>query len=100
LEEALLECDDEPIGPTSLVDEMLEIGREPPIATMRLPHSAHTSRPWRIHEIAGDFRLEDVWELPGVGGPDDFPGLVALIASLDPSQGSSHAARLIVYPRR
>jgi hypothetical protein len=62
---------------------------------MRLPNSAHTSRPWRIHEIAGDFRLEDVWELPGVGGPDDFPRLVALIASLDPSQGSSRAARML-----
>jgi hypothetical protein len=60
-----------------------------------LPNSAHTSRPWRIHEIATDFRLEDVWELPGVGGPDDFPRLVALIASLDPAQGSSRAARAL-----
>jgi uncharacterized protein DUF2867 len=62
---------------------------------MRLPNTAHTSWPWRIHEIADDFRLEDVWELPGVGGPDDFPRLVALIASLDPSQGSSRAARVL-----
>jgi hypothetical protein len=28
---------------------------------MRLPNSAHTSRPWRIHELTRDFRLEDVW---------------------------------------
>jgi hypothetical protein len=28
---------------------------------MRLPNSAHTSRPWRIHEFTRDFRLEDVW---------------------------------------
>lgn len=62
---------------------------------MRLPNTAHTSRPWRIHEIAPDFQLEDVWELPGVGGPDDFPRLVGLIASLDPSQGSSRAARAL-----
>jgi hypothetical protein len=61
----------------------------------RLPNSAHTSRPWRIHEIAPDFRLEDVWRLPGVGGPDDFPRLVALAASLDPAQGSSRAARAL-----
>src|SRR5213596_345770 len=40
---------------------------------MRLPNTAHTSRPWRIHELTHDFRLEDVWALPGVGGPDDFP---------------------------
>jgi hypothetical protein len=31
---------------------------------MRLPDSAHTCRPWRIHELTRDFRLEDVWELP------------------------------------
>lgn len=62
---------------------------------MRLPNSAHTSRPWRIHEIATDFRLEDVWELPGRGGPDDFPRLVQLAASFDPSQGSSRFARTL-----
>jgi uncharacterized protein DUF2867 len=63
--------------------------------TSRLPNTSHTSRPWRIHELTRDFRLEDVWELPGTGGPDDFPRLVQLIASLDPSQGSSRAARTL-----
>jgi hypothetical protein len=58
---------------------------------MRVPNSVHTSRPWRIHELTRDFRLEDVWELPGGGGPDDFPRLVQLVASLDPSQSSSRA---------
>ncbi|MCX4668366.1 DUF2867 domain-containing protein [Streptomyces sp. NBC_01381] len=43
---------------------------------MRLPMSAHTSRPWRIHEIAGDFRVHDVWALPTPGGPDDLDRLV------------------------
>ncbi|WP_328928281.1 DUF2867 domain-containing protein [Streptomyces sp. NBC_00190] len=43
---------------------------------MRLPKTAHTSRPWRIHEIAGDFRVEDVWALPTPGGPDDLAHLV------------------------
>lgn len=61
----------------------------------RLPDTAHTSRPWRIHELTGDFRLEDVWELPGSGGPDDFPRLVRLIASMDPAKGSSRAARAL-----
>jgi Protein of unknown function (DUF2867) len=60
---------------------------------MRLPATAHTSRPWRIHELTRDFRLEDVWALPTPGGPDDFPRLVQWMASLDPSQGSSRAAR-------
>ena len=48
---------------------------------MRLPNSAHTSRPWRIHELAGDFELEDVWALPTPGGPDDLPRLASQIAS-------------------
>jgi hypothetical protein len=43
---------------------------------MRLPNAAHASRPWRIHEVAPDFELEDVWALPTPGGPDDFARLV------------------------
>ena len=62
---------------------------------MRLPSTAHTSRPWRIHELTRDFRVEDVWALPAPGGPDDFPRLVQRIASSDPSQGSSRAARTL-----
>jgi hypothetical protein len=50
---------------------------------MRLPETAHTSRPWRIHEIAKDFELEDVWELPTPGGPDDLARLVKQFASPD-----------------
>jgi hypothetical protein len=65
------------------------------MTTLRLPNSAHTSRNWRIHEITPDFRLEDVWELPGRGGPDDFPRLVHFIASMDPSRSSSAAARAL-----
>jgi hypothetical protein len=45
---------------------------------MRLPNTAHTSRPWRIHELTPDFRVEDVWALPTPGGPDDLPRLVRL----------------------
>ena len=62
---------------------------------MRLPNSAHTSRPWRIHELTRDFRLEDVWALPASGGPDDFPRVVQMMASRDPSQSSSRAVRAL-----
>ena len=62
---------------------------------MRLPNTAHTSGPWRIHELTRDFRLEDVWALPTPGGPDDFPRLVQGIASGDPSEASSRAARTL-----
>jgi Protein of unknown function (DUF2867) len=59
---------------------------------VRVPNTAHTSRPWRIHELTRDFRVEDVWALPTPGGRDDFPRLVRAIASGDPSRGSSRAA--------
>jgi hypothetical protein len=59
---------------------------------MRLPDSAYTDRPWRIHEVAPDFKLEDVWELPGAGGPGDFPRLVEMLTSMDPAKGSSRIA--------
>ncbi len=62
---------------------------------MRLPSTAHTSRPWRIHELTREFRLEDVWALPTPGGPDDFPRLVQGITSGDTSQSSSRAARTL-----
>ncbi|HXE94254.1 MAG TPA: DUF2867 domain-containing protein [Gaiellaceae bacterium] len=62
---------------------------------MRLPNEAYTSRPWRIHEIVPDFALEDVWELPGRGGPGDFPRLVQLIASFDPARSASRVSRAL-----
>ena len=66
---------------------------------MRLPNSAHTSRPWRIHELTHDFRLEDVWAPPGIFGPHDFPRLVQQFALLDPSQSSSIAVRTLFVIR-
>jgi hypothetical protein len=62
---------------------------------MRLPSTAHTSRSWRIHELTRDFRLEDVWALPTPGGPDDFPALVQLMGSLDPSRSASGPSRAL-----
>ena len=62
---------------------------------MSLPKSAHTSQPWRIHELVRDFRLEDVWALPTPGGPDDFPRLVELASGLDPSRSGVPAVRVL-----
>ena len=62
---------------------------------MRLPASAHTSRPWRIHEIAPDFRLEDVWQMPGTGGLDDIPRVIDLLASYDPAKSRYAAVRVL-----
>lgn len=62
---------------------------------MRLPGTAHTSRPWRIHELTPDFRLEDVWRLPTPGDRHDFPLLVEGLAGGNPAQGSSRVARIL-----
>jgi Protein of unknown function (DUF2867) len=62
---------------------------------MRLSNSAHTSRPWRIHQLTRDFRVEDVWALPTPGGPGDFPRLVEQFASSDPSRRLPAAARAL-----
>jgi hypothetical protein len=61
----------------------------------RLPETAYTSRPWRIHELTRDFHLEDVWELPTPGGRDDFPRLVEAIASGATSESPSRLARML-----
>jgi uncharacterized protein DUF2867 len=62
---------------------------------MRLPDRAHTSRPWRIHELVPDFRLEDVWALPTPGRADEFPLLVEGFTTTDPARSSPTAARAL-----
>jgi hypothetical protein len=58
------------------------------MTSSRLPACEHTDRPWRIHDIVPDFRVEDVWAFrtPGAG-PDDFPVMLdALRAAGGPDQ--------------
>jgi len=62
---------------------------------MKLPDRDHTSRPWRIHELTADFRLEDVWALPTPGDRNDFPLLVEGIAAGDPADVPSRVARAL-----
>ncbi|MDT5334712.1 MAG: hypothetical protein QOD90_217 [Mycobacterium sp.] len=54
----------------------------------RLPREAHTSRPWRIHQIAPEFEVLDVWRLPTTGGSGDFHRLLAVMRSLDAERSS------------
>ena len=61
----------------------------------RIPNSVHEAEPWRIHRILPDFTLEDVWALPATGGPDDFPDLLEMVASLDPAHAESGPARAL-----
>jgi hypothetical protein len=62
---------------------------------MRLPTSAHEDQPWRIHELAPDFTVEDVWALPAFGGADDFEALLDLMTASDPAHSSSVPTRLL-----
>ena len=62
---------------------------------MQLPDTEHTARPWRIHQIAPEFQLYDVWALPTPGGPDDFPRLVQLFARGDTASNPSWLARTL-----
>ena len=62
---------------------------------MRLPNTAHTSRPWRIHEVAPDFEVEDVWALPTPGGPGDLPRLVQVAVGLRFPDGAPLPVRVL-----
>jgi hypothetical protein len=60
-----------------------------------IPSGEHTSRPWRIHELTPDFRLEDVWALPTPGGADDFALLVQTMRDLDLANGTPRIVRVL-----
>ncbi len=65
------------------------------MGAMRIPNSAHESRPWRIREIVPDFELEDVWALPAYGGAGDFRALVDGMVSSDPAGTTSIPSRVL-----
>jgi hypothetical protein len=62
---------------------------------MRLSNSEHEKHPWRIGEVAPDFRLEDVWALPVQGGAEDFATLLEVMASFDPADAESRMTRAL-----
>lgn len=62
---------------------------------MRLPDTEHTSRAWKIGEIAPEFRLEDVWALPTPGSADDFPRLVEQFTTFSPVSHSPAVVRAL-----
>ncbi|WP_433562467.1 DUF2867 domain-containing protein [Nocardia sp. CA-151230] len=67
---------------------------------MRLPVTEHTRRPWRIHDIASDFTVEDVWAFrtPGAG-PDDFPVMLAALRTAGGPSGQPLLARFLFAVR-
>ena len=51
----------------------------------RLKTSKHSRLPWRINEIAPDFKLIDAWALPARGTLAEFADLLEIFVNLDPS---------------
>ena len=62
---------------------------------MRLSRAEYQSHPWRIREIAPDFRLEDAWALPATGTAEDFATLLEVMGALDPGKGKSLPTRVL-----
>jgi Protein of unknown function (DUF2867) len=62
---------------------------------MRVANTALGSRPWRIHEIAPDFTVEDVWALPAHGHADEFQSLVDVMVFLDFPDSTSLPTRVL-----
>lgn len=52
-------------------------GRGPRVG--RIPREEHFDRDWRVHAIAPDFHVEDVWALPFTGTADDFDTLMSYV---------------------
>jgi hypothetical protein len=62
---------------------------------MRIPNAVHEAHPWRIHEIAPDFTVEDVWALPAHGDAADFQTLLDVLQSLDFPSSTSLPTRVL-----
>ena len=62
---------------------------------MRIATATARAHPWRIHEIAPDFTVEDVWALPTHGDAHEFPSLVEVMRTLDFPDSSSLPARAL-----
>lgn len=67
---------------------------------MRLPDIEHTAQPWRIHDVAPDFRLKDVWayRTPGAGR-DDFPAMLAALTTAGGLNDNSPVVRFLFAVR-
>jgi hypothetical protein len=63
---------------------------------MRVPNATQWNQPWRIHDVLGDFPLEDVWRLPAITGTrGEFDEFVALVAGQDPARSGPRLVRLL-----
>jgi hypothetical protein len=66
---------------------------------MRIANAVHEAGPWRIHGLASDFLLEDVWALPVEGSADDFDLVVETMTSTVPGEALNLPARILWITR-
>lgn len=66
----------------------------------RAVHPAARPRRWVIDEIAPDFNLLDVWELPAYGRREEFGDFLEVMATWDPAAMQSITSRLLFEVRR
>lgn len=55
---------------------------------MKVDVDVHRSHPWRVHELARDFKLLDVWQYPISADPaqgEDFDAFCRVHESIDPT---------------
>ena len=69
------------------------------MSRMRVPNQVHEAHPWVMRQIAPDFRLLDVWELPVEGDRDDFERFLEAMASFDPTASGSGLSRFLFWVR-
>jgi hypothetical protein len=65
----------------------------------RVSEAEFSQRPWRIHEFIEGFHVEDVWAVDATAAADEFAQVVDLITSVDTSESSSPAVRLLFAVR-
>jgi hypothetical protein len=67
----------------------------------RIAKADFVEQPWRIHEFASDFRVEDVWsfDTPGAG-PGDFSEMLAAMRAAGGSVKQPWPARFLFAVRR
>ena len=68
----------------------------------RISPADHLARPWRVHALAPDFELLDVWRFGSRGREDDFPAFVRMMARMDegPHADELGDPRIVRLPTR
>ena len=66
----------------------------------RLDPSEHAGLPWRINEVASDFKLIDAWTLPAEGDLDEFAQLCAIFANLDLATDKGSKPSAVLFKAR